>query len=116
MTNKSVVSQCQIIVFPWKNNDIVNIGVTAKGRAQKLSLNDLTAADSFDISNYIFNCSFSKAKSDASGKFKISVANTHDWKIPTPPLLSLLTTVQPTSDARSILNGWRPRSWVGPLF
>ena len=69
---KNINSQCQVIVFLW-NQEVIN------RRDEK---NDQLAAqaEAFDISNHIYNCTFTKNMESPAGNFSMTIDATRDWK------------------------------------
>lgn len=67
---KNISSQCQIVVFNWKN----------KIARDELSLVELSDSIPLDISKYVLECSFSKTMSDPAGTFQFTLPNDRDWK------------------------------------
>jgi hypothetical protein len=67
---KNINSQCQIVIFNWKN----------KIARDSLSLYELADSVPMDISKYVLECSFSKNMSDPAGTFQITLPNDRDWK------------------------------------
>jgi hypothetical protein len=67
---KNISSQCQVVIFNWKN----------KIARETLSLVELADSVPLDISKYVLECSFSKTMSDPAGTFQFTLPNDRDWK------------------------------------
>jgi hypothetical protein len=67
---KSVVSQCQVVVFPYVNQVI----------SETATIDETMKTTTLDVSPYLTNCNFSKTLSSPSGSFSFSLAPSQDWK------------------------------------
>lgn len=76
------VDQCKIIWYQWQNELASNsknsfsIGSVIPNSA---SAQDLSRARSYDISNHIESCTYSKGMGGAAGSFQIVLENSFDW-------------------------------------
>lgn len=67
---RSVISQCQIVTFPYVNQVI----------DEASSLDEVLKTTVLDVSNYLETCNFSKSLSSPAGTFSFTLANGRDWK------------------------------------
>ena len=67
---RSINSQCQIVILPWKFNTVT----------ENLSIAQLTSTlPLLDVSNELVSVSFTKNMSEPSGSFEFELPNNRDW-------------------------------------
>ncbi len=72
------IDQCKVVWYQWANE--LGTGVPSLGPIPiPVPSSMLAASRSYDISNHIESCSYSKSMGNAAGSFSITLQNSFDW-------------------------------------
>ena len=69
LETKTLVQQCQIVVFSWDYNS-----------SKTTTESQLGESTPFDVSNYLISASMTKTMEAPAGQFQFQLANDRDWK------------------------------------